>query len=176
MKWRPVIIMALVALSIWQAFEFGFDAGQAKAENAALSAAKNEYDRVLQEKKKLDDQLSDIDARYAAEMKVMQGKIDDAKKQAAQYKPQQDTDCDCSRLDNDWVRIHDAAASVSGAGYTDPARVDDGKAGAVENHSGTASKQQAIETITDNYAACAVYINQVNGLQDFVRTLTEKPN
>lgn len=180
MKWRPIIIIALVAAAIWLAFDYGYDSGMANGLNQVNQANQELINQLKKEKKTITDKLAALDEKYTADMGTMQEKIDDAKKQAAQYEPPKIPDSTCDNLDDGWVRIHDAAASVSGVRNTKSTSLDDGKTGTDGNHQAGYSKKRAIEVITDNYSACAIYINRLEALQGFVKTLQknngEKPD
>lgn len=177
MTWRPVVIMVLVILSVWGAFEYGFSSGKTNGLNAAALANQAMLDQIEAEKKAIQDKLNQVDEKYTSDMVTMQGRIDDAKRQAAQYQEQAQHDeskvsCDTRHLDRDWVRIHDTAARLSGVRDAEAASVDDGKTATAQNDSTNYTKKHAIEVITDNYSACSVYINQLNALQDYITTLT----
>lgn len=171
MKWRPVIIMAIVALAIWLAFDYGYDSGMANGLNQVNQANQDLLNKMEKEKQALANDLSQLDQKYTSDMVTMREKIDDAKKQATKYTPPQKNECDCSDLDNEWVRVHDTAASVSGIRGASATSVDDGQTEAVKNDRPDHSKKRAIEVITDNYAECSIYINQLEALQGFVKTL-----
>lgn len=171
MKWRPVIIMAIVALAIWLAFDYGYDSGMANGLNQANQANQEMLNKLEADKKALSKKLAYIDKKYVNDMVTMQKRVDDAKKQANQYEPPKAPDCDCSNLDPEWVRIHDAAASVSGVRRSEPTSVDDDQAKPIGNDKAGATKKRAIEVITDNYAECSVYVKQLDGLQSWIDTL-----
>lgn len=170
MKWRPVIIILLVLASLGLSFEIGVSYGVSKNTNELNEIHKNQMATIRQEKQKIQSQLDQVDERYTRDMLAMQTKIDEAKKQAAKYEPPAKNNCDCSSLDNEWVRVHNAAANVSSVRGATATGVDDGQAEAIKNDRG-ASRKQALEVVTDNYATCAVYINQLNALQEYVSSL-----
>lgn len=170
MNWRPVVIMLVVIASVGLAFNIGVDYGVSKNVSEITQKHNEQMSEIRQQKEKIQAQLNQVDERYTRDMLAMQQKIDEAKKQAAQYEPPQKTSCNCDGIDSEWVRIHNTAANVSSVRGTKATGVDDGEAKATQDNTG-ASKKQALEVVTDNYATCAVYINQLEALQEYVSSL-----
>lgn len=160
-----LLIIGLVLVA-WKIYAIGFDAGYSEINTAALEGKNAQYEKLQKERDALADRVSRIDQKFTSEKIDLQKQIDQLKKEAANYEPPKETTCDNDNLDPEWVRVHNSAADLSRVQNPESSSVDDGKPGA-------ATKNQAIATIADNYATCAVHINQLKGLQDFIRTISQ---
>lgn len=179
MSWRPVIIAAFVVLVAWQTYEYGYNAGLSHGLNEANQASLELVGKLKSEKLNIIKELANVDQKYTDDLLTMQERINNAKREANEYKhiTHVGDAADCPNVSDEWVLVHDTAAdlsslsSLSGIRDAETTGVDDGKAKTVENYQRQYTKKQAIQVITDNYAQCAEYINQLRALQDYVTTL-----
>lgn len=179
---KPFVIIIIAGLAILHAYNTGYDAGLNKGLNQASQASAELVGKLKNEKLAILKELADVDQKYTDDLLIMQDRINSAKREAYEYQHithQGDSDT-CHNISDEWVRVHDKAAELSGvsdvSGIRDAeaARVDDGSAKASENYSRDYTKKQAIQVITDNYAQCAEYMNQLRALQTYVNTLIAK--
>lgn len=117
----------------------------------------------------LRNRLEILDSEKAIAQKIISDLQQEVITAASNYEPQKKINgsCDCKRLDAKWVRIHDAAANVQAVRNSSATSLVDGKAGAISHDRGT-TKKRALEVVTKNYTNCALYLEQIKGLQEYI--------
>lgn len=151
--------MAALLFVIWRSYEVGYNVGYSDLSQENFANYRYQIEQATERANDLKERLDRIDALSSSETAKLRKQIDELNKAANNYNTKPIND-DAACFDNEWVLIHNGAVNLSGQHYSKPTSVDDDSTGAV-------TTSDAIKTITDNYATCAIYIKQLEALQKY---------
>lgn len=160
MNLLPTIILIIAIIGgICGVYNKGYNSGFDSATREALVAHTEEIQLMFIESKEFQEKIDEIDLFYTLQQIKLRKEISRLKGEAIRY--EQNKHNRCMVLNHEWVRMHNEAASLSKTTNTTSTGMDDGNAGAFEDNT-------KINIVVENYSTCALYIQQLKALQDYV--------
>ena len=158
-RFLPTLAAVSIAIFImWRCYEIGYDAGYGDVSQEHYVNYKYQMQLAQERAKRLNERLVSLDAQSTKENQELRDRIDELQTLAQGYVA--GDRC----LDGYWLQLHNAAAALSEGTHTPPARLDDGAAGGID-------PRDALDVVTQNYGDCAVYIKQIEGLQNYIQAI-----
>lgn len=162
---NPLSIIVLgiaITSALCGIYSKGYQVGYNEAKFNSLMMHTEELGIIFIESEKLEEEINNLDISYTLQQIEMRKEISRLKMEAVRY--EQNKRNRCMVLDHNWVLMHNEAASLSRTTNTTSTGLDDGKPKTIE-------KDNQISVIVDNYSTCALYIEQLKALQDYVKLI-----
>ncbi len=145
----------------WQVNAWRYQAKISDMQNKALESAKkaeNDARKIEELNRHITNKIDENNALKAQKQKIVTKTIN---REVVKYVKSDTPKCD---LSNNWVQLHDAAASGRVSEISDSASESNAEAPKVTD-------DQAIITVTENYATCQEVRQQLESLQEWVKSV-----